>query len=529
MTTGFSPRLRWAIVALILPELGELRTRAGATGRTERDPTLPFQIQRNFENHSPSVIVLGRLRTWALETVQINRRKLLANAVVAVAGIAAPSIIRAQTRDVPPSSRDRLELALARIADPNGEGKRACLTVYTETARATADAADARARNGISLGPLDGKIVSIKDLFDVVGEPTRAGSTILANAPPAAADAPVVRRLRAAGAVIVAKTNMPEFAYSIFGYNPHYGTPGNPADRARDPGGSSSGAAVAVADGMCEVGIGSDTGGSCRAPAAFCGTVGYKPSKYRVPTEGVFPLSYTMDSIGPLAKTVADCAAADAVMAGEEPWSLSPASLLGLRLVIPQGNPLADLDVTVSARFSEATAALRRAGARLSEENIPLVDGFNSRDEKIYTMESYAIHRQNLLARPADFDPYFRTMIEDGGKLTAADYIAATRERTALVRAMDARLRDFDALVLPTVAILAPTIAELSSGFEAFIAKTVLAVRNTAIANFFDLCAISIPLPRQGGLPVGLMLVARNGEDRKLFRMAAAIEKLFTN
>jgi aspartyl-tRNA(Asn)/glutamyl-tRNA(Gln) amidotransferase subunit A len=156
---------------------------------------------------------------------------------------------------VAPSSRDRLELALARIADPNGEGKRACLTVYTETARAAADAADARARNGISLGPLDGKIVSIKDLFDVVGEPTRAGSTILANALPAAADAPVVRRLRAAGAVIVAKTNMPEFAYSIFGYNPHYGTPGNPADRARDPGGSSSGAAVAVADGMCEVGI----------------------------------------------------------------------------------------------------------------------------------------------------------------------------------------------------------------------------------------------------------------------------------
>jgi aspartyl-tRNA(Asn)/glutamyl-tRNA(Gln) amidotransferase subunit A len=215
-----------------------------------------------------------------VETVQINRRKLLANAVAATAGIPAPSIIRAQTRGVPPSSRDRLEQALARIADPNGEGKRACLTVYTETARAAADAADARARNGISLGPLDGKIVSIKDLFDVVGEATRAGSTILANAPPAAADAPVVRRLRAAGAVIVAKTNMPEFAGSIFGYNPHYGTPGNPADRARDPGGSSSGAAVAVADGMCEVGIGSDTGGSTRAPAAFCGTVGYKPSKY---------------------------------------------------------------------------------------------------------------------------------------------------------------------------------------------------------------------------------------------------------
>ena len=461
--------------------------------------------------------------------MQINRRELLASAAVGTAGIAAPSIIRAQTRGGPASSRDRLEEALVRIADPIGEGKRACLTVYGESARAAADAADARARNGISLGPLDGRIVSIKDLFDVAGEPTRAGSKILADAPPAKADAPVVRRLRAAGAVIVAKTNMSEFAYSIFGNNLHFGTPGNPADRARDPGGSSSGAAVAVADGMCEIGIGSDTGGSTRAPAAFCGIVGFKPSKYRLPTEGAFPLSYTLDSIGPLAKTVAACAAADAVMAGEEPWSPSPAPLLGLRLVIPQGNPLADLDATVSARFAEATAALGRAGARLSEENIPLVDGVrvDSRDAKIWTMESHAIHRQHLLARPRDFDPYFHTMIEGGGNSSAADYIAATRERAALVRSMDERLRDFDALVLPTVAMVAPTIAELSSGFEAFIAKTALAVRNTAIANFFDLCAISIPLPREGGLPVGLMLVARNGEDRKLFRIAATVERLF--
>ena len=176
-----------------------------------------------------------------------------------------------------------------------------------------------RARKaGISLGPLDGAIVTIKDLFDVAGEPTRAGSKILADAAPATADAPVVRRLRAAGAVIVAKTNMTEFAFSGVGMNPHYGTPGNPADRARVPGGSSSGAAVAVADGMCEIAIGTDTGGSTRIPAALCGIVGYKPSKQRVPTDGAFPLSFTLDSIGPLARTVADCASADAVMAGED-------------------------------------------------------------------------------------------------------------------------------------------------------------------------------------------------------------------
>jgi aspartyl-tRNA(Asn)/glutamyl-tRNA(Gln) amidotransferase subunit A len=221
------------------------------------------------------------------------------------------------TAPVKRPSRDRLEEALARIADPKGEGARACLTVYAETARAAADAADARARAGISLGPLDGTIVSIKDLFDVAGEPTRAGSKVLADAPAAATDALVVRRLRAAGSVIVAKTNMPEFAFSTVGANPHYGTPGNPADRTRVPGGSSSGAAVAVVDGMCEIAIGTDTGTSTRTPAAFCGIVGYRPSQGRVPTEGAFPYSYTLDAIGPLARTVADCAAADGVMAGE--------------------------------------------------------------------------------------------------------------------------------------------------------------------------------------------------------------------
>ena len=191
------------------------------------------------------------------------------------------------TRSAPPDRvRGRLEEALARIADPSGEGARACLTVYADAARAAADAADARARSGQLLGPLDGRIVSLKDLFDVAGEPTRAGSIVLADAPPARADAPVVQRLRAAGAVIVAKTNMSEFAYTGFGINPHYGTPGNPADRTRVPGGSSAGAAVAVADGMCEIGIGSDTGGSTRIPAALCGIVGFKPSKFRIPTDG---------------------------------------------------------------------------------------------------------------------------------------------------------------------------------------------------------------------------------------------------
>ena len=199
------------------------------------------------------------------------------------------------------SCRDRLEQALARIADPKGEGARACLTVYADAARAAADAADARAACGASLGPFDGTIVSIKDLFDVAGEPTRAGSKILAEeAAPAKADATVVQRLRAAGAVIIAKTNMTEFAFSGIGANPHFGTPGNPRDRTRVPGGSSAGAPVAVADGMCDIAIGTDTGGSVRIPASLCGLVGFKPSRQRVPTDGAFPLSTTLDSVGPI-------------------------------------------------------------------------------------------------------------------------------------------------------------------------------------------------------------------------------------
>jgi aspartyl-tRNA(Asn)/glutamyl-tRNA(Gln) amidotransferase subunit A len=193
---------------------------------------------------------------------KLQRRQFLRLATTAAALISTPYVARAQTTrtglPLRRSARDRLEEALARITDPKGEGSRACLTVYSEAARAAADAADARARAGITLGPLDGAIVSIKDLFDVAGEPTRAGSKVLAAATPAAADAPVVRRLRAAGSIIVAKTNMTEFAFSILGINPHYGTPGNAADRARVPGGSSSGGAVAVADGMCEIAIGSD-------------------------------------------------------------------------------------------------------------------------------------------------------------------------------------------------------------------------------------------------------------------------------
>jgi aspartyl-tRNA(Asn)/glutamyl-tRNA(Gln) amidotransferase subunit A len=229
-----------------------------------------------------------------------------------------------------------------------------------------------------------------------------------------------------------------------------------------------------------------------------------------------------------LAKTVAHCAAADAAMADEAPWTIEPLQLKGVRFGIPQGLPLRDLDATVAARFADATAVLTRAGVQLSDETISLFDDMARVNAKgtIASIEAYSIHRERLKARAGQYDPFVRTRIERGGEVHAADYIQILRDRLSLVRAMHERLSRIDVLALPTTPIVAPTIAEVSNA-EIFFAKNLALLRNTGIANFFDLCAISLPLPRAGGLPVGLMLAARNGEDRKLFRIAAAVERLF--
>ena len=393
----------------------------------------------------------------------------------------------------PTSASERLKSALDRIEDPKGEGARACLTVYREQAAAAAEAADARARAGVSLGPLDGTIVSIKDLFDVAGEVTRAGSKALAEeAKPAAVDAPVVHRLRAAGAIIVAKTNMTEFAYSGIGANPHYGTPGNPADRKRVPGGSSAGAAVAAADGMCEIAIGTDTGGSCQIPGALCGIVGYKPSRQRIPTEGAFPLSYSINSIGPLARAVEACAKADAVMAGERFVPSDPASLAGLRIGLPQGFPLGRSGRDRrEAFFPGARYAQARAGARLTDETLSQFDGMAQVNSKggVQPAEAFAVHR-DLLSRRADaIDPNVRVRLERARNASAADYIDMVRDRARLICSMDARLTDLDVLASPTTPIVAPTMAEVTPADE-FARKNAMLLRNTVVANFFDLCAI---------------------------------------
>jgi aspartyl-tRNA(Asn)/glutamyl-tRNA(Gln) amidotransferase subunit A len=425
------------------------------------------------------------------------------------------------------SCRDRLEQALARIADPKGEGARACLTVYADAAREAADASDARAARGGSLGPLDGVIISIKDLFDVAGEATRAGSKVLAEeAAPAKADAVIVQRLRRSGAVIVAKSNMTEFAFSGIGANPHFGTPGNPRDRARVPGGSSAGAPVTVADGMCDIAIGTDTGGSVRIPAALCGVVGFKPSRHRVPTDGAFPLSKTLDSIGPLAGSVLNCAKADAIMAGEPYAPLEPLALESLRFGLPEGLLLERLDDTVAPAFKAALGRLDQAGLRISHEQLSLLDGWVAVNEKggVIPPEACAVHRDRLRRRGADIDPNVRIRIERGCAVSEADLAETLRERGRLAAAMDARLGGLDALVMPTTAIVAPTLAEVEDP-KVFAACNAAVLRNTSMVNFFDLCAISLPLA--ASLPVGLMLVARKGQDRRLLRMADAVMRLF--
>jgi aspartyl-tRNA(Asn)/glutamyl-tRNA(Gln) amidotransferase subunit A len=428
------------------------------------------------------------------------------------------------------SSRDRLEQALARISDPKGEGSRAFRKVYVEEARAAADAADARARFGHPLSPLDGRIVSIKDLFDVDGEPTTGGAKVYANAPPAKADAPVVQRLRAAGAVIVGKTNMTEFAFSGIGMNPHYGTPGNPADRSRVPGGSSSGAAVALGDGMCEISIGSDTGGSVRVPAAFCGVTGFKPTQDRVPRTGAMALSLTLDSVGPLTRSVADAAGTDAILAGETPATLVPREPSGLRLVIARGRLLSGLDRAVEAAFDRAVSLLGRAGARIVDINIePLLEELDRIHAigSISAVEAAYVHRDVLANRVKDIDQRVVRRIQTGSNVSAPDYVRMIELRRAAVEKAAEQFAPYDAIILPTTAVVAPVIEELAGDDELFARVNLQVLRNTTIFNLLDCCGLSLPIPDAGPLPVGFMMMAARGSDTNVLAAAAAVEKLF--
>ena len=431
------------------------------------------------------------------------------------------------------SSRSLVAACLDKIEDPAGEGRTTFLHVDRKAALVQADAMDQLRSSGAAPSPFAGIPVSIKDLFDIAGQVTRAGSTALANRPAATRDATCVARLRRAGFVLIGRSNMSEFAFSGLGLNPHYGTPRNPWERTtglaagtgRIPGGSSSGAAISVTDGMAHMGLGTDTGGSCRIPAAFTGLVGFKPTARRVPQAGAIPLSPSLDSIGPLARSVECCATVDAILANEPPPDLTDASVSGMRLGVPKTYVLEDLDADVAAHFERSLSRLSEAGAYIERIDVPEFAQLPTLNAKggFSAAESYAWHRELLESNGDAYDPRVRTRIQRGATQSAVDYIELLAARRSFIAAVERRMARFDALVLPTTPMVAPRIAALESD-EQFFRINALVLRNPAVINFLDGCAISIPNHQDGEPPTGLMLACSGGRDHQVLRCAAAVE-----
>jgi len=427
------------------------------------------------------------------------------------------------------TSRRLVEECLARIAEPNGEGSRVFLKVHAESARVAADYHDRLRALGVTLSPWAGIPLSVKDLFDIAGDVTTAGSKALRGEPPASADCAAVARLRAVGFILIGRTNMTEFAYSGLGLNPHYGTPLNPFERhrRRAPGGSSSGAAVSIAEEMAYGALGTDTGGSCRIPAAFCGTVGFKPTACRIPVSGVFPLSPTLDSVGHLAASVACCATLDAVLANAPTAPLEPIALRARRFAIPTRYALDSLEPHVARSFERAIDQLRAAGAGVEEIPLTELDELPELNRKggFSGAEAYAAHRERIESQGELYDPRVLVRILRGREQSAAEYLDLIRARADLQRRIEAPLAAFEAILLPTTPIIAPLLEDLGTD-EAYMRSNQMALRNTSVANFLDRCAISIPCQEPGTAPVGLMLMGPHGADRRLLGLAAAVEAL---
>lgn len=424
-------------------------------------------------------------------------------------------------------SRDLVESCLVQIADPNGEGDRTYLSIFADRARAEADQFDLARQQGWSVPPLAGIPISIKDLFDTAGDVTRAGSRVLDEQPPATVDAPVVQRLRQAGFIILGKTNMTEFAFSGLGINEHFGTPLSPFERKlqRISGGSSSGSAVSVSDNMAAASLGTDTGGSCRIPAAFCGIVGFKPTSHRVPRTGVIPLSKSFDCVGPLARSVSCCAILDDVISGNGSQDVASYPESGLRLGVLEGTASEDIDEQVGATFSAALTRLSQRGVRLSPVTISEFDQLDDLYEEggIVGAEAYAWH-QSLLANRGDlYDPWIRQQIEYSHAQKATTYIKLLERRLCFNAKVAEKTVLFDALVLPTVAIVPPQLEALHDDTVRSDVNQ-LVLRNTAIGNMLDRPCISLPCNGPGETPVGLMLMGQPGDDRKLLSIARGLE-----
>ena len=427
------------------------------------------------------------------------------------------------------SSVELVEAALAAIDDPRGEGKRTFVFVHRAGVRQAAEQADRARRGGHAPSAFCGIPISIKDLFDIEGQVTRGGSTLLAEDPPATADATVVRRLRDAGFVLIGRTNMTEFAYSGLGLNPHYGTPLNPYDRRaeRIPGGSSSGAAVSVTDGMAAAAIGTDTGGSCRIPAAMCGLVGYKPTASHIPRDGVLPLSESLDSVGPLAPSVVCCAILDRIMGGATAHlpPLPPHDLRLIKVGVPQHLVLNDLDPAVAAAFDRALGTLSERGVQIVDVDFRALADLPTINRKggLAAAEAFAWHRRHLQDNGHRYDPRVRARIEGGARQSAVDYIEVLHARRAMIVEAKKIMGGLDGLIHPTVPMIAPRLTALGNDDE-YARMNALALRNPSVANFLDTCAISLPIHLPAEPPVGMNIVGHAGRDDELFVIAAAFE-----
>ena len=422
------------------------------------------------------------------------------------------------------SSRELVEAALGRIADPEGQGALIFISVDGKGARAAADAQDALRRKSNAPSEFAGIPISVKDLFDLEGQVTTAGSKVLADAAPAKADAVAIARLKAKGFVVLGRSNMTEFAYSGVGLNPHYGTPLNAFDRAtgRVPGGSSSGAALSVADGICALGIGTDTGGSCRIPAAYNGIVGFKPTARRVSKEGVFPLAQSLDSIGPLARSVQCCASADAIMAGDWDGNLSSGPSRKLRVGVLQSLVLDQLDAAVSEDFNNCLGMLREAGMDVEPVHFPELLELPRLQQRasLVGIEAYQVHRQRLGARGDEYDPRVSGRLRSVSTALAVDYLDLVSARRGMIEAFAKLAADYDALVWPSVANVAPPIAALSRDDE-YARLNGVSLRNAAVVNFVDGCAVTIPMNHANQAPTGLMICGGGGFDQQILAAAA--------
>jgi aspartyl-tRNA(Asn)/glutamyl-tRNA(Gln) amidotransferase subunit A len=385
---------------------------------------------------------------------------------------------------------------------------------------------------GRSLGALHGVCITIKDNIDVAGETTMAGGVVCAGEATAQQDAPVLQRLREAGAVVLGKTNMSEFAFSGVGINPHHGTPANPADatHVRVPGGSSSGAAVSVALGLAEVGIGTDTGGSIRIPAALCGLVGYKSTQARIPCTGVMELSRTLDTVGSITRSVRACLAVDAVLS-QQALPTNAIELRGLRFAVPQTLMMDDVDATVAQAFARTLRRISEAGAQVVE--IPFAALGNiaalSMPGGFSPIESYAAHHARLErgANQVDHRVVARMMLGKG--ICAQDYLELHNRRRAWIAAAEQTLQGFDAMLCPTVPMVAPLTEPLLKEDDAFFKVNRLLLRNPSAINYMDGCAWSLPCHQAGDLPVGLMVSGLAGQDAHLARVALALENLINS